>query len=540
MSAQAVPGIPLPVPAKVFISGASGVDSFFKGVAKTAVGYVKQVPVAGVCPASNGTVFIHDGTNSYGYYGISTNNATGVTAGQPLLILKRSAGGSANGVGPLATSTAIAVSDWTAAGTLDSGTCNEYTVTTTNVVPDIGVSDVEPKMFTNLNQEFGVAPLSTSQLASLTVAPWAQLAEGIVATKAVPGNYLLTENFVREAMDGHYQDWSVADPAHTDASPMVLCRRIQGSGTQAAYNSHLFGFPNTSAYNGYGLTIPAVTGDSFGLTVPAAIPVVPATTPPTFIAAGDKQNPILIDPSAGFTVFEGDGSGEVRKCMQAAQLGVDTIPLKGRDTLFYVLQFSKVVGGPSKALGVLSLDSYTAVSTATSREANVFGVDGNGYGADNTYVANTYDGLITSTTPGAPVVGNGEWTFRFLNGNGVYDVKGQTDTTALENGTFVSSGIAPSRTNLLNNSYDFTVEPTVQKRTAGNTALVNSFYTYLTNKLGAPADMVDLPTNTNNTAPLAYVAIPTATNVKGSTSPTNLIADLTRQGVTPAPLHVRQ
>ena len=490
MSAHAVPGIPVAPTNKLFIAGASGVDSFFKGVAATAVGYVAGTPTT----AGSGVYFQTVDGNYYGYYGNSTNAATGVAVGQPLLILKRSAGGSAQGVGPVALSTAIGAPDWTNLGTpasLTNPNNNSYTIPNTaliNLVPDMGVSDVEPKLFTGINQEFGVPALTSAQLASLTVKAWAQLAEGIVATKAVPDTYVLSNNFMRGALGGKYQDWSSANAA--DTSAMVICRRIEGSGTQAAFNSFFSSFPNTAAYNGYGNVLPSTTADSFGL---------------DSAHAGTSADPFIIDASAGFTVFEGSGSGDVRKCLQAAQLGVDTGSLQGRDNKFYKLQFS-AVGGPSKAIGVLSLDSYTQVSPAVRATP----VDGKG--------------LATSNADA-----NGDWNFRTLNGNGTFNVATQTITSA------TSSGIAPSRANLLTNYYDFTVEPTVQKRSTGNSALVNTFFTYLDGKLGAPADMV-VP-NPNNTAPYAYVAVPSATNIKGTTSPSNLIADLTREGNTTAPLH---
>ena len=451
MSAHAVPGIPAAPANKIFISGASGADSFFKGVAATAVGYV----------ANTSGVYFHTADNNYyGYYGNSTNASTGVAVGQPLLILKRSAGGSAQGVGPVALSTAIGAPDWQAAATLDAGTTNSYTIANSalvNQVPDMGASDVEPKLFTGINQEFGIPALTSAQLASLTVYGWAQLAEGIVATKAVPDTYVLSNNFVREALDGHYQDWSKADPAGTDTSNMVICRRIEGSGTQAAYNAFFSGFPNTSAYAGFAKVLPATTLDSFGLDI---------------AHAGTAADPFIIDASAGFTVFEGSGSGDVRKCLQAAQLGIDTGALQGREGKYYKLLFS--VAGPSKAIGVLSLDSYTSVSTAATRAAaSPVNLDGRGVATSN---ADT----------------NGEFTFRPLNGNGTFNVATQAITSA------TSSGIAPSRANLLTNYYDFSVESTIQKRSTGNSALVNTFFTYLGAKLGAPADMV-VP-NPNNTA----------------------------------------
>lgn len=485
MSAQAVPtNIPANPANVVFISGASGVDSYLNATASNLL---------------NVTSYVHSADNNYrAYYGTTKAAIGALPAGSNLLIVKRSAGGSAQGVIPLAKSTKIEVPDWanTAAATADA-TPNQFTVPVTTaangLVPDIGVSDVEPKLFTGINVEFGLSELTSAQLATLTVKSWTQLAEGIVTTKAVDDTTVLNNNFIREALAGHYDTWEKADGS---SDPIIIIRRVEGSGTQAAFNSYFHGFPNTKAFNGYGQDLPAVTNQSYGY---------------DGAHAGTKADPIIIDPAAGFTVFEGSGSGDVRKALQAAQRGVDTGPLLGRENKYYNITFS-TVGGPSKAIGVLSLDSYTSVSTAATRAAAVpVNIDGRGYASGNADA-------------------NGEWTVRFLNGNGTFDVKNQVVTSA------TSSGVAPSRVNLLNNNYDFTVEPTLQYRTS-TTGYKVAFFNTLVSLLGNPADIeIGSP---NNGAPLAYVALPTL-YTKTATGSTRLVADLTRQGNTTAPLHVKQ
>jgi hypothetical protein len=192
------------------------------------------------------------------------------------------------------------------------------------------------------------------------------------------------------------------------------------------------------------------------------------------------------------------------------QLKADVV-LKGRDTKYYNLQFS-LLTNPGKAIGVLSLDSYTKTSTSTTRT-----VDGNGVASSN--ADNT-----------------GEYTFRFLNGNGTYDVKNQTVTTV---GT--STGVAPSRANILTGDYDFVVEPTMQYKTTGTKSFITGatgFYQKLITILGNPVDMEI--GSANNSAPLAYAALPTLYTKAAAPSSNRLVVDLTHQGNTTSPLHVKQ
>ena len=513
-SAQAIDtGIPNPPDHVIFISGASGVDGYMGAAASSFL------------DATDPTYrYVHTGltTDDKAWYGktlttlswaaAGTNSAGSLPAGSNLLIIKRSTGGSAMGVIPLGRSTTIEVPDWSN-GT-SSVSASEYIVPLTTasagLIPDIGVSDVEPAMFTGINTENGYTALTSIEKGTLTSASWSQLAEGIAVTRAVAENTVLSDNFIRGALTKStgYTSWKKADGT-TD--PVIVCRRIEGSGTQAAFNSYFTGFPNTSTYNGYAKVTPAKTTDSLGY---------------DGSHAGTTADPMIVDPSAGYTVFEGDGSGEARKCLQAAQNKND-ITLKGKNGLQYRLRFD-LLTNPGKAIGVVSLDSYTSISTAAPHNTTV--PDGKGYA------------LSVSDT-------NGEWTFRNLHGAGVYDVKNQTptchtDSTSWSNAACsTDTGIAPSRANILNSSYDFIVEPAMQYRTANAGSLTSAFFTSLKTVLGNPADL--MVGSTKNTAYYAYAALPGIGYTKSATAYTGssvtalqLVADLTRQGNTTAPLHV--
>lgn len=486
MSAQAVStGIPITPDNVVFISGDSRIDTYLNSIAN------QQITVSS---------YVHDSTKNYqAWYGqVKANAIIGVAAGTNLLIIKRSAGGSAMGIYPLIRSTRIEVPNWSDALATADATLGEYTVGVTTaaagLIPDIGASELEPRIFSGLNLEAGYTMLTGIEISTITASSWTLLAEGIVATNAVPANAKLSTTYLREALDGHVQDWSKIDGS---ADPIVVCRQIEGSGSQASYNAYFMGTPCTASYNGYGLVNPAITTDSLGY---------------TGIGTGTVADPILIDPS-GYAVFEGNSANEVRMCLQAAQLGVDTPPLKGRNGLQYKLQFS-LVGVPSKAIGVLSLDSYTKHRASGAARA----VDGTGY----------------SSSTNDP---NGEWSFRTLHGSGTFDVTTQTSFDS-------ATGIVPSRDNILNGDYDFVYEPSLQYRTADFSGTLNAtqtlkkgFFKSLLSLLGNPASLV--VGSTNNPAPLAYGAL-SSLYTKGVTSPSNLVADYIRQGNTCSPPHVFQ
>jgi len=85
MSAQAVStGIPAAPANVVFISGASGVDSYLGAAASSFI---------------NVTSYVHSSDNNYrAWYGTTKAAIGALPAGSNLLVIKRSAGGSAMGV----------------------------------------------------------------------------------------------------------------------------------------------------------------------------------------------------------------------------------------------------------------------------------------------------------------------------------------------------------------------------------------------------------------------------------------------------------
>jgi len=519
-SMSAAAGVTIPANV-VFVAGATGVDGYMQ---------------AAIASMLNVTAKI---TSKSSVAWVGTTNAAwnGLASGTEVMVIKRSAGGSAIGVAPLAANVKTNIPDFANANQTGQTGVNWTTGDLSDaagLVPDIGVSDVEPVLFKGWNLENGYSALTTAQGSNLTVSAWGVLAEGIVATKAVADSTVLSNNFIREAMAGHYKTWA---PADATSDPIILCERIPGSGTQAAYNSYFEGYPNTSAYNGYGNNTVKSTTSSLGYG---------ATAAGLGSQLGDvASNAIGIDPSAGFTVFQADGSADVRKCLQAAQLHSD-VALKGLNGLYYNLKFSGTqnvatqglgaVGTNTtsyKAIGVLSLDSYTKTSGSTNRT-----VDGNGVAASNS--DNT-----------------GEYTFRFLNGNGTFSVKDQSVTT-----TGTSTGVAPSRANILTGAYDFVVEPTLQYRKKSvlangnvdgtNAAAANGSTgptkTYITGTTGFAARLLAIVANPvdmevgspNNTTPLAYAAVPMLYTKTNDSASTRLVVDLTHQGNTTSPLHVKQ
>ena len=211
-----------------------------------------------------------------------------------------------------------------------------------NRKPDFGVSDVEPQMFKSpLNVEFGQTQLSATELAKFsgTIKPGYQVIFGPAVTLNL-GITDLSRTQVASLLTGAYVTWDQVGAAID--TPVVVCRRVQGSGTQASFNQYFLNFPcaaNNIAQSGN--LSPTRMSDSAGFGVGG-----------TGASSGD---PILIDPSLGPTTVENPASGDVRSCLIAAQNGADH-SFKGDDGKFYKVQFSKP-GGPYGAIGVLSLDS---------------------------------------------------------------------------------------------------------------------------------------------------------------------------------------
>lgn len=415
---ETVPGV-----VKVIMSGATAPDGFIKSAAEEMLkpGYF--------------TYRNDDLTRAFqhrAWYGLAKAGIPGLAENTPILFVKRSKGGSVWGVNPVARASRIETLDFskcTTGGSADGTTYNyfcgikgldpdspDFTDPSKNngEVSDMGVSDVAPALFkAPYNVEFGQTQLSADEVSALTVKPVNTLMMGFVATNQVPLSTRITRVDYGNMLMGNIQDWTQIFDLNNDGvndfdgqpvtgnTQVVVCRRVDGSGTQASYNWYFNNFPCQSAFAG--ARAPASMGVN-GSGGDNASGIVGGT--------GTEANPYLIDPSAGFTVVNNSTSGDVRNCLIRANRGQDH-KILGDDGKWYNIQFSK--SGPVKAIGNLSLDSYGSTGEGT------------------------------------------DWTFRMMDGAGSFNAATQTASAG-------ATGTAPSKANLLTGAWDFAVELTMQYR----------------------------------------------------------------------------
>ena len=401
MSAQAA-SVPVPVgTTTVYLSGATAPDNFLQDIATNLL--------------QPGFISATSGTNYRAFLGKAAA-IPGVTNGTDILFIKRSKGGSVWGVDPVARANRIETIDLSsctlvnpttyincAVKGIDPGLAGNADLSNPGIVSDFGVSDVEAKMFKfPFNTENDQSALTAEEVAVLQPKPINQIMMGIVATNAVPAATYISRSAYGAMLAGKIRSWDQLDA--NLSGPVTVCRRVDGSGTQTSYNWFFSGFPCNATDSGYLETPPASVTDSDSITG----------------GTGTSADPFIIDPS-GYTVFENSTSGDVRNCLNKAQSG-GVHKVRGENDLWYQVTFP----ANTKAIGVLSLDSYKDVTVGTTG-----------------------------------------WNFRMLDGAGTYTVGKNVGTTPVMNADVASAGatgIAPSKDNLLNGKYDFTVELSMQYR----------------------------------------------------------------------------
>ena len=267
--------------------------------------------VQDICDAASFDVFFDStaGSNHRAYSCLTSVAVGSYPVGTKLLVTKRDAGGSARGVTQLATNpptpqeailvTAAGATPCTPTGAtlpLTIKTPSYLCTGTVNKASDAGISDVEPAMLQQtINRPDGVAAVDTS---TLTVG---SLVQGIFAPAVnnklyfalqraqfpaetagktiadidtLPQPSLSTE-FIRSVLTGQItgstggnKGWNVVVPASVDpqvsGKTVNICRRTEGSGTQAASNIYFANNPCGGALSG--LTPSGVTGSSGGTT----------------------------------------------------------------------------------------------------------------------------------------------------------------------------------------------------------------------------------------------------------------------------------
>lgn len=285
----------------------------------------------------------------------------GLPANTPVAFFKSDAGGSAQGVFPVYFGDArpfVDVADLSKCAQTTADRVYTACAPTRNVRPMVGVSDVEPGLFTGINVPadpvdtdddiYPPAGLSAGQQGELTIKPVVQTVFGIAVNTALyndmfakqglagrkdfAGNACTTASAdepcvpsigyaeARSLFAGTEANWRLlsANAAKLDTQ-VNICRRVAGSGTQAAANAHLMGVPCNAA------GVSPATVDFSSSAAPEQISAFTGKT-----VSGKTLATYLVDnmgggagngpmPSGSTFVFEGPGTGDVISCLNAAE-----------------------------------------------------------------------------------------------------------------------------------------------------------------------------------------------------------------------------
>jgi hypothetical protein len=316
LTSQAHALTPATVPdVQLFISGSSALQNAVSQI-------TNDLFVAGTADVFyDGTATVPNGSSYRAYFGTFKTGTTsaGVVipaslAGKKVLIYNTGAGGSIKGVNPVALAqpvTRLNLASCVASvpAVVDSITATTiYTcpTTVTTAVPDAGVSDVEPALLKDINLTINAATALTTRTLTATALTPTELANLVTVTAlgqvmgvAVTSNFVapnLSKAQVESLMDGKLSvyDWNQVDATiPAGATSIVVCRRQQGSGTQASINAAIFGFPCSSSS------------------------LAPATAQATNAPLGVSA----AVPAGSYVVIENSSSGAVAACLTAAQNG---------------------------------------------------------------------------------------------------------------------------------------------------------------------------------------------------------------------------
>jgi hypothetical protein len=353
----------------LFISGSSA--------AQTMIGQVTKGLFVNGTTAANRTDVMWDttsGKNYRGYFGVGAATLPATLAGKKILVLETALGGSIQGVNPVATKSTVGALDKsscpaTASTTVDAATGIAIYVCpgVQNIVPDAGISDVEPfDLEAPINLGSATA-LSTAQLASLKVKGVLGAVMGISVTSNAPASLTsLSKAQVAGLMGGNIADWSQIDSTATGKS-IIVCRRVAGSGTQATINASFFGAPCMSS------------------------PLIPSTFASTTSVLGSS-----VAVSAGnVVVVENSSSGNVKTCLQYAKDGTpagQAINVKNGNLVAAGSADSVVLPAGNYGIGVLGLDAgTTAHYTFAAINGSAASVANAASGAYDVWVETTFN-----------------------------------------------------------------------------------------------------------------------------------------------------
>jgi hypothetical protein len=510
----------------VYLAGASAPDNFLNSIATNMFD-------AGFSTFRDST----GATSAFrAFYGTVKGTFPVAIAGKKVLFIKRSRGGSVWGVAPAARAQRIEVLD------VSDASCTSVNATTYNcntkgidpgitgyddagnagTPPDFGVSDVEPALFKGpYNVEFGQTALSADEASHLTPSPLYTLEMGAVTSRAVPNTTHLSRTAYGSMLLGLVRDWTKVDSSITTGNTqVVVCRRVQGSGTQASYNWFFANFPCQSQFAGQ-IAPTRMIANSVGWQTDD--PVGNGFPNP---GDGSSGNPFVIDPTLGYTVVENPGSGDVRNCINAAQNNTQ-YTFKGDDGMWYTVRFDWGAG------------SYSPSAEQLDYANNFIGIAGNPY-AKGAFRA--IGVLSVDSAPNVfPTVSAHGAVFRPIDGVGYFQ-NNNTNAGQCVDGTGAAAsnctGLVPSKNYLLTGKYDFAVEATMQTRNVQVTNDHGDVIPVLSSPKSVFVDeFIKQASDKSNMTATWVAAVPNSSNTPSPTDlPTNNVAVAKHGGNTCKPL----
>lgn len=435
-------------PRILYISGASAVQGGFQQITAT---LLQANPVRFQSPTAN---------DYRAVAGKLVTSAGSWNAGDDVIIINRAKGGSVFGVNPVARNEKIeslnisAASCTTGAGTVASPYVCALTTDSTGatpstdddfIAPDAGVSDVAPKLFDGLYNTEGEpseAALTPSELALLTPTPIYTLAFGVPMSDNLP-LFNINKSSLSAIMAGNVGTWNQVNAAAAgltaaqasagSTDDILICRRVNGSGSQAVANLY---------YGNY----PCDTG-------------LRANAPADRLAgsAWNGTDKFLVEGDTGFAnVVENSTSGDVRSCLNNA-FDASAKPFNAGATPGTLNPLTRTITGAVGYTGYVSSDragNPVAVQFRDGRAHKAVGVL-------------SMDSLNSSTT-------TSKWTFRALDGAGEITWGGVIATPPVVTGT----GRLPTLANLTDGTWDQqgVISINIPARTTGNKkALLDDF-----------------------------------------------------------------
>lgn len=350
----------------LFVSGASALE------------ISTQKAVAEMCnpllPDTDRTFFKSANGNAYQCTSRTGHPSAPFATAKVMDIRKRNGGGSGLGVMNVEQSIATGFTNPASATCVVAGTvtfgglvwnqktgCGEV-----NLVPDAGVSDVEPALFASQGYK-GTLPAPTPIVAQVFGIPVNdKLYQKLQALQGLPINFLpanapsLTYAQVRSLFTGDYKDWTLVDAGITHAgngtTAAKVCRRVPTSGTQSTINA-LF------------LNNPCGAGPFGGALNPANNLLDDNTANNTAATAGSF---VATSPD-GYTVVMNSGAGQVDACLTDANVkGELAIGLLGTERLSGATPSDDADGIPDQWHYVKLEGVYPSVDNTISSAYDLF------------------------------------------------------------------------------------------------------------------------------------------------------------------------